>query len=258
MSAVTGVSDRAAWIKGQSATCNRNASTPNRPARLVLLGGPGVGKGTQGELLSRSLRACTLSTGEIFRHMLANPEGLSPVMQEALGQMKRGDLVDDRTVLGLIRERSRCILCKGGFLLDGFPRTVAQAEKLDLLLEELKVELDGVVSLEVPEEALVRRLSGRRVCADCSATFHIIFRPPATPGVCDQCGGKLIQRDDDQEESIRRRLQAYQKNASPLEAYYRGRELLIPVPAEGEVQEVHQHILDALHLRTDLFDEKRE
>jgi adenylate kinase len=214
---------------------------------LVLLGAPGVGKGTQAELLSADLGACHLSTGDIFRAAKdLEPSKRTSAMTAALEYMRRGELVPDETVLALLAERSRCLRCPGGFLLDGFPRTVAQAEALEKLLAKHKVKLDAVVNYELPLEQVVSRLSGRRTCPGCKAVFHIDARPPKVKGVCDHCGGSLYQRDDDRPESIRVRMEAYEKSTAPLAEFYRRREMLVPVEAEGTPEEIFERTMTAL------------
>ncbi len=221
---------------------------PNALARrLVLLGAPGVGKGTQAELLCARLGACHLSTGDIFRAAKAmDPSERTPAITAALEYMRRGDLVPDDTVLALVAERIGCLRCEGGFLLDGFPRTVAQAEALEKLLAGEKLKLDAVLSYELPLEQVVSRLSGRRTCAHCKAVFHVQTRPPKVAGVCDHCGGKLYQREDDRPESIRVRMEAYERSTAPLADFYRQRKLLLPVSAEGSPEEIFNRTLDAL------------
>lgn len=239
-------SDRAAWIKGSSAQCSF-APPDERPVHLVLLGAPGVGKGTQAELLSRNLGACQLSTGDIFRAAKStDPCDRSPKLNEALEFMKRGDLVPDDTVLGIVREWVACLRCQGGFLLDGFPRTVAQAEALDDLLHAEGVALDAVLSYELPIERIVSRLGGRRTCEKCKAVFHVETLPSKVPGICDRCGGNLIQREDDRPESIRVRMDAYEKSTRPLADFYDKRGLLRTVSAEGTPEEIYRRSLQVL------------
>lgn len=206
---------------------------------MVLLGAPGVGKGTQAELLAAKLGACQLSTGDIFRgaKSLAAMER-SPAIAAALDYMKRGDLVPDQTVVDLVAERVGCLRCEGGFLLDGFPRTVAQAEALEALLKTHNLKLDAVLSYELPLEQVVARLAGRRTCPSCKAVFHVQTRPPKVEGICDHCGGTLYQREDDRPESIRVRMAAYEKSTAPLADYYRKKGLLIPVLADGTPEQI--------------------
>ena len=220
---------------------------PPRLFRLVLLGAPGVGKGTQAELLCERLGTCHLSTGDIFRAAKCLGEAeCSPALQAALGYMRRGDLVPDQTVLELLRERTHCIQCRGGFLLDGFPRTVAQAEAFARILGQEQIELDAVLNYDLPIEKVVARLSGRRTCPDCKAVFHVTGRPPRVEGVCDHCGTKLQQREDDRPEAVRVRMVAYEKSTKPLADFYRHRDLLVTIEAEGTPEEIYQRTLTAL------------
>ena len=239
--------DRASWLQGPQAFCSGAPAKVDRPWRLVLLGAPGVGKGTQAELLSRRLGPCPLSTGDIFRAAKNLPEDQrSPAMNAAVEVMRRGELVPDSTVLDIVRERLRCLRCRGGFLLDGFPRTVAQARALDDLLVSANISLDGVLSYEMPIDEIVGRLSGRRTCANCKAVYHVSNRPPKKPGICDHCNGQLVQRDDDRPESVRVRMQAYEQSTAPLTEYYRERGLLKTISAQGSPDEVYQRTLAAL------------
>ena len=239
--------DRKAWLRGGTAQCEPAPKSNGAPRRLVLLGAPGVGKGTQAELLCAKLGSCHLSTGDIFRAA----KGLdacerTPALTAALDYMRRGDLVPDETVLALVAERVGCLRCEGGFLLDGFPRTVAQAEALEKLLAGEKLQLDAVLSYELPLEQVVSRLSGRRTCANCKAVFHTQTRPPKVADVCDHCGGKLYQREDDRPESIRVRMEAYERSTAPLADFYRQRKLLVPISAEGTPEQIFKRTLDAL------------
>ena len=239
--------DRATWFKGGDAECSTDAVPPERAYRLVLLGAPGVGKGTQAELISQRLRPCHLSTGDVFRAAKSLPASeRTPAITQALEFMKRGELVPDDTVINIVRERRRCITCPAGFLLDGFPRTVRQAEALATMLAQLGVKLDAVLSYDMPLEQVIARLSGRRTCASCKAVFHVTGRPPKVPDVCDNCGGQLTLRDDDRPESIRVRMQAYQASTAPLADYYQKAGLLVSLSAEGAPEEIYQRTLVAL------------
>jgi adenylate kinase len=239
--------DRKAWIRGETAQCEPPPKCNSQPHRLVLLGAPGVGKGTQAELLCANLGACQLSTGDIFRAAKAlDPAERTPALTAALEYMRRGDLVPDETVLALVAERMGCLRCEGGFLLDGFPRTVAQAEALEKLLAGEQLKLDAVLSYDLPLEQVVSRLSGRRTCPNCKAVFHVEARPPKVAGVCDHCGAKLYQREDDRPESIRVRMEAYERSTAPLADFYRRRNLLLSIPAEGAPEEIFKRTLDAL------------
>lgn len=232
--------DRSAWLKGGNAKCEAKPVEGGRAWRLVLLGAPGVGKGTQAELLSGRLGACHLSTGDIFRAAKAlDASERTPALTAALEYMRRGELVPDTTVLDIVRERRGCLRCECGFLLDGFPRTVAQAEALDVLLQEESVRLDAVLNYELPIERIVKRLSGRRTCAGCKAVYHVENRPPKREGVCDRCGGELYQREDDRPESVRVRMEAYARSTAPLTDFYGKRGLLMTVDADGSPEEIY-------------------
>ena len=215
---------------------------------MVLMGPPGVGKGTQADLLCQHFQPCHLSTGDVFRAATcqSQPDQLSPSMMAALDYMKRGMLVPDETVIDMIRERARCLACQHGFLLDGFPRTVAQAEALAAMLEGLCLRLDAVVNYTLPTDQVVARLSGRRTCRGCKATFHIQGKPPKVENVCDHCGGELYQRDDDNPEAIRTRLEEYRRSTEPLEAFYSKNGILVTVSAEGAPEDIFRRTVDAL------------
>jgi adenylate kinase len=242
--------DRSAWLKGPSSRCLVPSAAVTRPWRLILLGAPGVGKGTQAQLLSERLGACHLSTGDVFRAAKCSEQAeLSPAMSAALDYMRRGDLVPDETVLAMVAERVDCIRCKGGFLLDGFPRTVTQAEALDNLLRRESIELDGVLDYELPLDEIVERLSGRRTCANCKAVFHLTTLPPKVPGVCDQCGGELLQREDDRPGSIRVRMEAYARSTAPLTDHYRRAGKLVSVSAADSPEAIFDRTMAAFEAR---------
>src|SRR5208283_3841538 len=180
--------NRASWLQGPSAQCTPQPANSEPRWRLVLLGAPGVGKGTQAQLLHERLGACHLSTGDVFRAAASRTEcAPSPAMAAALEYMRRGALVPDSTVWDMVRERSGCLRCGGGFLLDGFPRTLEQAESLMQLLGAEGLALTAVVNYELPVNAIVARLSGRRTCETCKAVFHATERPPKISGICDRC-----------------------------------------------------------------------
>jgi len=224
---------------------SRCQTPPNLPRdrvwRIVLLGAPGVGKGTQAEKLCERLGACHLSTGDVFRAAKCAEENQQTTsMREALGYMRRGELVPDDTVLGLVGERNRCLRCAGGFLLDGFPRTVAQAVALEQLLDREQVVLDAALNYVLPLEKIIVRISGRRTCADCKAVFHVTNRPPQASGVCDHCRGELQQREDDRPEAVVARMKIYEANIRPLVEFYRQLRLLVSISAEGSPEEVFQ------------------
>ena len=217
------------------------------PWRLILLGAPGVGKGTQADLLRQRLRACHLSTGDVFRAASKqNGCDLSPAMKAALEYMRRGDLVPDATVWDMVRERSACLRCGGGFLLDGFPRTLSQAESLKRLMESEGLPLTAVLNYELPLGEIVARLSGRRTCEKCKAVYHVTERPPQAEGVCDQCGGALYQREDDRPESVTVRMETYERSTAPLIEFYRKLGLLLSVPATGSPEAICERTMAAL------------
>jgi adenylate kinase len=242
--------DRAAWIKGPAAQCSNLPKIPPRPRYFVLLGAPGAGKGTQAELLSERLGTCQLSTGDIFRAAKSIPEcDRTPALNTALEAMQRGELVTDETVLNIIKERRTCLRCGSGFLLDGFPRTVRQAEALTRLLASERIKLEAVLSYELPIDTIVARLSGRRTCEKCKAVYHVQSKPPKVEGTCDACGGHLIQREDDRPESVKVRMAAYESSTAPLTDYYRKRNLLVSVPAEGSPEDIYQRTMKTLEAR---------
>lgn len=239
--------DRTAWLKGGNHRCLMPPRSPaGRVWRIVLLGAPGVGKGTQAELLCDRLGACHLSTGDVFRAAKCACENeLSPAMQNALDYMKRGELVPDETVLNMVGERLRCLQCSGGFLLDGFPRTVAQAKALEQLLESQDIQLTAVFNYDLPINQIVSRISGRRTCSSCKAVYHLSSRPPKTADLCDLCGGKLFQREDDRAEAVKIRMEAYQNSTKPLVNFYQRRKLLVTISAEGSPEEIYERTLQA-------------
>ena len=231
--------DRVAWLQGPAVRCEGVPPDSETPWRLVLLGAPGVGKGTQADLLNQRIGACHLSTGDIFRAAGRCGEcGLSPAMQQALEYMRRGALVPDSTVWEVVRERLSCLQCDGGFILDGFPRTLGQAESLKQLMDSEGLGLTAVVSYSLPFSEIVARLGGRRTCEKCKAVYHVIERPPKVADLCDRCDGKLFQREDDRPESIKVRLETYEKSTAPLIEFYDKLCLLIDVEAKGSPEEI--------------------
>ena len=230
-------SNRAAWLEGPSGRCTPQPGVVRR-LRLILLGAPGVGKGTQADLLRKHLGACHLSTGDVFRaaaHSICEP---SPAMAAALDLMRRGELVPDSTVWEMVRERRQCLHCAGGFILDGFPRTLMQAALLKKLMADENIGLDAVINYELPLAEIVERLSGRRTCEQCKAVYHITRQPSRDQGVCDRCGGQLLQRDDDCPESVKVRLETYERSTAPLIQFYRDLRVLLPVAATGSPEEI--------------------
>jgi adenylate kinase len=211
--------------------------------KLILLGPPGAGKGTQAKMLTDRFGIPQISTGDILR--AAVKEG-TPMGVKAKSFMDAGALVPDEVVVGIVRERLQKEDCAEGFILDGFPRTVPQADALKDVLKDLGKDLDAVVSLEVDTDALVERLTGRRTCRQCGKGYHVKFDPPKTEGVCDACGGELFQRDDDQEATIRNRLDVYDRQTAPLVAYYREAGLLTAIDGMMEMAAVQAKILSVL------------
>lgn len=239
--------NRAAWIQGPSAQCSPMPEPSANPYRLILLGAPGVGKGTQADLLHQRLRACHLSTGDVFRAATKQSEcQLTPAMKAALDYMRRGALVPDATVWDMVRERGGCLRCGGGFLLDGFPRTLAQAELLMVLMKNEGLALTAVLNYELPVSEIVARLGGRRTCEKCKAVYHLTERPPKVAGICDRCGGALFQREDDRPESIKVRLEAYDRSTAPLINFYKSLGLLLPIAATGSPESICERTLATL------------
>ena len=242
--------NRAAWLQGPSGRCSAPPTRIAEAWRLVLLGPPGVGKGTQAALLTQQLGACHLSTGDVFRAARTQREKApSPAMVAALEFMSQGHLVPDEIVWDMVRERIACLRCCGGFVLDGFPRTLAQADSLRKLMEAEHLRLAAVVNYVLPAAEIVSRLSGRRTCEKCKAIFHVTSQPPKSQGVCDHCGGRLYQREDDYPQSISVRLQAYERSTAPLIQFYRNRGILVTIVATGSPQEIYQRTLMALEAR---------
>jgi len=229
------IGNRISWLQGPDANCAKTGPVAPRPWHLVLLGPPGVGKGTQAERIIAEFGACHLSTGDVFRYAARDTTGHapSPAMATALAAMKRGELVSDATVVDLVRERAQCLACQYGFLLDGFPRTIEQAHALEGILARIERKLDAAIYYFAPEALIIERLSGRRVCRQCRTGYHIANKPPRVAGRCDACGGELIQRDDDKPEAIRIRLHAYAATCDPVLDNYRHQGLLREIDASG-------------------------
>ena len=207
--------------------------------RLILLGAPGAGKGTQAEVIREKLSIPAVSTGNILREAQKNGTELG---LKAKSYMESGALVPDEVVIGILKERIAQEDCQNGFILDGFPRTVPQAQAL----EEMGVEIDRVVDLEVPDEKILERMGGRRVCESCGASYHLLYNPPKSPDVCDKDGGRLVIRKDDAPETVRQRLQVYHEQTAPLIGYYEGKGKLRTVDGDCAPEEVLASILAAL------------
>jgi adenylate kinase len=211
--------------------------------RLVLVGPPGAGKGTQAQFVAAHLSILQISTGDIFR---ANVSQGTPLGKQAKEYMDAGDLVPDEVTVAMVQDRLSEPDATRGFLLDGFPRTVPQAVQLDDILSELDAKLDVVLELVVDDGEVVRRLSGRRTCRNCGHIWHVDFDPPSMEGTCDNCGGQLFQRDDDQAETIRHRLDVYYEQTAPLIGYYAERGILVGIDAMGPVDDVTERASAAL------------
>ncbi|WP_461201276.1 adenylate kinase [Anoxybacillus sp. TBDG-1] len=210
---------------------------------LVLMGLPGAGKGTQAEKIVEKYKIPHISTGDMFR--AAIKEGTELGLQ-AKSYMDRGDLVPDEVTIGIVRERLSKGDCQNGFLLDGFPRTVAQAEALETLLQQLNRSIDYVINIEVDKSILMERLTGRRICKECGATYHLVFNPPAQAGVCDKCGGELYQRADDNEATVANRLEVNMKQAQPLLDFYAAKGYLRNINGQQHIDQVFADICELL------------
>ncbi|MBQ9358797.1 MAG: adenylate kinase [Abditibacteriota bacterium] len=210
--------------------------------RIILFGPPGAGKGTQATMLSRALKIDHISTGDMFREAITNQ---TPVGLSAKGYMDKGLLVPDEVVLGIVKDKISSD-CREGFILDGFPRTIPQAEGLDLLLGELGMPLDRVIDLSIDHNIIINRLAGRLVCPGCGEPYNVKSKRPSQEGVCDICGCELIHRDDDMPVAIRTRLESYDRQTAPLADYYRDKGLLYSVDADGDINDIQGRILKAL------------
>jgi adenylate kinase len=212
-------------------------------ARVVLLGPPGAGKGTQAKLLQEKFAVCQISTGDILRKAVAEK---TPLGKEAARYIDQGALVPDDLIVKLVAERLKGKDCESGFILDGFPRTIPQAESLDSILKELGLSLNRVLLVQVPRSVIIERLAGRRSCKDCGALAHMTFSPPQKAGVCDRCGGELYQRHDDEEETVANRLKVYENQTAPLIDYYRKRNLLREIDGVGTIEDIRGRVVGAL------------
>ncbi|ACD95088.1 adenylate kinase [Trichlorobacter lovleyi] len=210
---------------------------------LILFGPPGAGKGTQAQFLVETYGIPQISTGDMLR---AAVKAGTPLGVKAQEIMIQGGLVSDDIVLGIVAERLAQDDCAAGFVLDGFPRTIPQADALSVILKQVGRAIDHVISLEVDGEEIVNRLSGRRSCSSCGKGYHLVFDPPLRAGVCDVCGSGLVQRADDQEETVRNRLLVYEQQTAPLKDYYRSRQVLCSIPGIGSIVEIQQRIAAAL------------
>jgi adenylate kinase len=211
--------------------------------RVVLVGPPGAGKGTQAQFIASHLAIPKVSTGDIFRYNVSAGTGLG---RQAKAFMDRGDLVPDEVTVAMVASRLQEDDALSGFLLDGFPRNLPQAETLKKMLADWGLHLDLVLELVVDHDEVIRRLSGRRTCRKCGRVWHVAFDPPSVSGKCDECGGELFQRDDDREETIRHRLEVYEQQTQPLISYYADEGILLGIDATGPVEDVTERALLAL------------
>ena len=207
--------------------------------RIVMLGAPGAGKGTQAKKLIEEFGIPQISTGDILRANIAQG---TPLGKEAKGYMDKGELVPDKVVLGLVEDRLKKPDCQKGFILDGFPRNTAQAEALDGMLAGIGMPLKLAISVDVPFEDLMKRLTGRRTCRTCGQMYNIYFTPPKKEGVCDKDGGELFQRDDDKEETIKKRLQVYESQTAPLIDYYSKKGIVRKIAGTGSISDIYGKI----------------
>nr|WP_267918392.1 adenylate kinase [Paenibacillus cellulositrophicus] len=214
-----------------------------RNVNILFMGPPGAGKGTQAEVIVNEFGIPHISTGDAFR--LAIKQG-TPIGKKAKEYMDQGLLVPDDVTIGIVEERLQQSDCEKGFLLDGFPRTLSQAEALDEILSRLNTKLDHVINLKVDRDKLMARLTGRRICKNCGATYHVIFNPPKQEGVCDKCGGELYQRSDDNEESVGTRLDEYINKTAPLLTFYENKGLLRQIDGDQEIGTVSDEIVSVL------------
>lgn len=210
---------------------------------IMLFGAPGAGKGTQAKFLIEKYGIPQISTGDILRAAIKEKTAMG---MEAKKYMDEGKLVPDSTIIGIIKDRLSEEDCKKGFILDGFPRTIAQAEALEELMKEMNISLDKVISLNVPDELIVGRVTGRKVCPACGASFHVEFNPPKKDGVCDYCDGELITRKDDNEETVTKRLNEYHTQTAPLFDFYKNRNLLVEIDGTKDVKDVTVDIFNIL------------
>lgn len=214
--------------------------------RLVILGAPGAGKGTQAVNLSEKLRIPHISTGDIFR---SNIKGGTPLGKLAKEYIDKGALVPDEVTIGIVKDRLQQADCVNGFILDGFPRTIPQAESLDNVLSEMGTALDYVIDIVVDDEVIIKRLSGRRICPECNMSYHIDFSEPAKNGICANCGAKLVQREDDREETIKNRLKTYHTQTEPLVEYYSGKGNLASVTGQKRIEDTTAEVYKALGIK---------
>jgi len=211
--------------------------------RLILLGAPGAGKGTQALILAEKYNIPHISTGDIFRSNIKNGTELGKKAKEYID---KGALVPDEVTIGIVKDRLQQPDCSNGFILDGFPRTIPQADYLEEALASMGVSIDYAVDIHVPDEEIIKRMSGRRTCPACGKSYHVIYNPPKVDGICDACGAAVIQREDDKEETVINRLKTYHAETEPLIAYYKDKEKLLVVNGQEKVEDTTKEVLKAL------------
>lgn len=214
--------------------------------RLILLGAPGSGKGTQATMLHEKLKVPHISTGDIFRSNIKNGTELGKL---AKSYIDKGLLVPDSVTIDIVKDRLKQDDCSNGFILDGFPRTIPQAESLQEVLKEMEIELDAALNIHVADESIIERMSGRRVCLSCGMSYHLIFNPPKKDGICDGCGADIVQREDDKEETVKSRLDVYHEQTEPLIDFYSKLGKLVTVEGQEKVESTSQHVLEALGVK---------
>ncbi len=214
--------------------------------RVMILGAPGAGKGTQAVILSKKLQIPHISTGDIFRYNIKNETPLGKLAKQYIDS---GALVPDEVTIGIVKDRLSEQDCSKGFILDGFPRTIPQAETLDRMLDDMGTKLDKVLNVDVDDEVIIRRLSGRRVCPECNTIYHVSSSERAREGICENCGAKLIQREDDKEETVINRLKTYHIQTEPLICYYKGKGILANVHGQGKIEETTDEVYEVLGLK---------
>lgn len=226
--------DKSAWINGKGYECSFVPKPSGRIYRFIILGAPGVGKGSLADVLTEKLGVCHIATGDLFRKIQHLPQDrIDNKMKEAIKHMLEGQLIPDDIVINIIKDRSQCFKCPLGFVLDGFPRTIHQAKALEQMLAEFDIKLDTVINLTMPIDAIIERLQARRICSKCGAVYNLINRKPKVDDKCDFCNGNLYQREDDNPEAIRIRMETYLNQTAPLINYYEKTGQLLTINAAG-------------------------
>jgi adenylate kinase len=214
--------------------------------RIILLGAPGAGKGSQAVMLAERLNIPHISTGDIFRDNMRKHTELG---KKAKGYMDKGQLVPDDLTVEIVKDRLLLKDCEKGFILDGFPRTLPQAEYLENAVNEMDIKIDYVIDIHAPDETIIKRLAGRRICSNCGNNYHTKSHPPAIAGICDECGGTVVLRNDDKEDTVLKRLEAYHEQTEPLIEYYESREKLLKIDGTGSIEDTYTALLNALGIQ---------